>query len=76
MHLYEEQWVLFRSFRDGASARGMALWLKNEQVSARAEGKDVFVLQSLEHKAEWVVAQLPPSEEDLALLAGSAAAAD
>jgi hypothetical protein len=67
--LHEEQWVLFRSFADDAGARGMCLWLKNEQVAARREGKDVFVPHSFEHKAEWIVAQLPPTEEDLTLLA-------
>jgi hypothetical protein len=69
VHLYEEQWVLFRSFADAAAARGMCLWLKNEQISARCESHDVFVLESLRHRAEWIVAQLPPTAEDLNLLA-------
>jgi hypothetical protein len=71
VHFYEEQWVLFRSFEDEAAARGMCLWLTNEQISARAERKDVFVLKSLSNRAEWIVAQLPPTREDLiGLLAG------
>lgn len=69
MHLYEEQWVLFRSFADPAAAKGMCVWLKNEQVSARCEGNDVFILESLRHRAAWIVAQLPPTEEELNVLA-------
>lgn len=69
MHLYEEQWVLFRSFGDDSAAKGMCLWLENEQISARCERNDVFVLNSLRHRADWIVAQLPPTEEDLSLLA-------
>lgn len=69
MHLYEEQWVLFRSFGDDNAAKGMCLWLENEQISARCERNDVFVLKSLRHRADWIVAQLPPTEEDLSLLA-------
>jgi hypothetical protein len=68
VHLYEEQWVLFRSFADAPAARGMCLWLKNEQISVRCEGHDVFVLTSLRYRAEWIVAQLPPTAEDLNLL--------
>lgn len=69
MHLYEEQWVLFRSFADEVAAKGMCLWLKNEQISARVERNDVFILESLRHRAEWIVAQLPPTQEDLSVLA-------
>jgi hypothetical protein len=71
VHLYEEQWVLFRSFGDATAARGMCLWLKNEQVSARCVRNDVFVLESLWHRADWIVAQLPPTAEELNLLAVS-----
>jgi hypothetical protein len=72
VHLYEEQWVLFRSFGDTSAAKGMCLWLKNEQISARSERNDVFVLESLWQRADWIVAQLPPTEEDLSLLAADA----
>jgi hypothetical protein len=72
VHLYEEQWILFRSFDDAAAARGMCVWLKNEQISARCESRDVFVLASLRHRAEWIVEQLPPTQEDLNLLAVAA----
>jgi hypothetical protein len=69
VHLHEEQWILFRSFEDAAAARGMCLWLENEQISARCESQDVFVLSSLRHRAEWIVEQLPPTQEDLNFLA-------
>ena len=69
MKFHEEQWVLFRSFEDASAAKGMCLWLQNEQIGARCEGCGVFILQSLEHRAEWVVSQLPPTVEDLSLLA-------
>src|SRR4029450_13936422 len=36
----EEEWVLFRTFNDEATARGMCLWLTNEQIAARREGAD------------------------------------
>lgn len=69
----EEEWVLFRTFGDEAAARGMCLWLQNEQIAARREGGDVFIARSLEHRAEWIWDQLPPTDEDLSLLATSAA---
>jgi hypothetical protein len=72
VQFYEEQWVLFRTFDDASAAKGMCLWLQNEQIPARCEGGGVFVLQSLEHRAEWIVSQLPPTAEDLSQLATGA----
>jgi hypothetical protein len=72
-HYEKEAWTLFRSFEDAAAARGMCLWLKNEQIAVRCERHDVFVPRNLEHRAEWVVAQLPPTEEELSLIAVSEA---
>lgn len=69
MQPYEEEWTLFRSFDEEAPARGMCMWLRNEQVAARVERRDVFIPKSMRHRAEWIVAQLPPSEEDLHLAA-------
>lgn len=69
VHLYEEEWVLFRSFGDTAAAKGMCVWLKNEQISARCERNEVLILKSLRHRADWIVAQLPPTEDELSLLA-------
>jgi hypothetical protein len=69
VHLYEEEWILFRTFHDVPVAKGMCLWLQNEQIAARHESNHVLVLRSLEHRAEWVVDQLPPTEEELRNLA-------
>jgi hypothetical protein len=68
VHLQEE-WTLFREFADHGAARGMEIWLRNEQIAAKHEGGGVFVARSLRHRAEWIVAQLPPTEEELTTLA-------
>jgi hypothetical protein len=74
-----EDWELFRSFTDPGSAEVMCSWLLREQVPAKVETRSlenaieaqycVFVHRSLAHRARWVVAQLPPSEEELEFLA-------
>ena len=43
----EEKWVLFRSFADETAARGMCVWLRNEQIDARREKGEVFIAHSL-----------------------------
>ena len=74
-----EEWELFRSFRDAGSAEVMCKWLLREEVPAKVETRSlehaieaqycVFVHHRLAHRARWVVAQLPPSEEELEFLA-------
>jgi hypothetical protein len=74
-----EDWELFRSFSDSGSAEVMCNWLLREQVPAKVETRSlenaieahycVFVHRTLAHRARWVVAQLPPSEEELDFLA-------
>jgi hypothetical protein len=74
-----KDWELFRSFADLGSAEVMCSWLLREQVPAKVETRSlenaieaqycVFVHRSLAHRARWVVAQLPPSEEELDFLA-------
>jgi len=74
-----DEWELFRSFDNPASADVMCQWLLREQVPARVETRSlehgieakhcVFVHRSLAHRARWVVAQLPPSDEELEYLA-------
>jgi hypothetical protein len=71
--LPQEEWIEFREFADDGAARGMEIWLRNEQIAARQEGGSVFVARSLRHRAEWIVAQLPPTEEELNALATTAA---
>jgi hypothetical protein len=72
-------WELFRSFADLGSAEVMCTWLLREEVPAKVETRSlengieaqycVLVHRSLAHRARWVVAQLPPSEEELDFLA-------
>ena len=74
-----DEWLLFRSFDDHGSADVMCQWLLREQVPAKVVPRTlenalesqfgVFVLRSLAHRARWVVAQLPPSDEELEYLA-------
>jgi hypothetical protein len=66
----EEEWMLFCRFDDPRAAEGLCVWLRNEQVKARAERGAVYVERSQCHRAYWVVDHLPPTEEDLMLLAG------
>jgi hypothetical protein len=57
----------------------MCRWLTREDVPARIEGRSlqsgreaefwVFVHRSLAHRARWIVAQLPPTDEELTFLA-------
>jgi hypothetical protein len=69
----EEEWMLFREFDEPRSAMGLSVWLRNEQVAARAEGNAVFIPRSQRHRAGWVVSHLPPTEDDLRILAANAA---
>jgi len=74
-----EDWEMFRSFENSGAAKVMCDWLLREQVPARVETRSlenavesqycVFVHRSLAHRARWVVAQLPPSDEELEYLA-------
>ena len=74
-----DDWELFRSFTDSGSAEVMCTWLLRENVPAKVETRSlengveaqhcVFVHRRLAHRARWVVAQLPPSDEELEFLA-------
>ncbi len=74
-----EEWEVFRSFDDLGSAEVMCTWLLRENVPAKVETRSlenareakycVFVHRTLVHRARWVVAQLPPSDEELEFLA-------
>ena len=74
-----DDWELFRVFTDAGSADTMCNWLRLENVPARVESRSlenareaefcVFVLRSLAHRARWVVAQLPRTDEELDFLA-------
>ncbi|APV48865.1 hypothetical protein BWI17_03725 [Betaproteobacteria bacterium GR16-43] len=74
-----DEWEMFRSYADQGSAEVMCSWLLREDVPAKVETRSlengregqycVFVHRSLVHRARWVVAQLPPSDEELEFLA-------
>ena len=77
--MIEDDFEPFRSFDDLGSAEVMCSWLIREQVPAKviprtlenglASNYCVFVASGLAHRARWVVAQLPPSDEELGYLA-------
>jgi hypothetical protein len=74
-----DEWEVFRTFDDLGSAEVMCSWLLREEVPAKVETRSlevgregrycVFVHRTLAHRARWVVAQLPPSDEELEFLA-------
>jgi len=73
------EWEVFRSFPKESAAIAMCGQLRAGEcpatVSPRALGNAVeteycvFVPRSLAHRARWIVAQLPVSEEELEFLA-------
>lgn len=74
-----EEWELFRRFSDLGSAEVLCAWLLREGVPAMVDPRylenalegeyHVLVHRKLVHRAGWVVAQLPPSDEELEFLA-------
>lgn len=75
----DDDWTLFDSFDDPASAQVMCRWLLREDVPAKVLPRTlehaieanfgVFVPRCLAHRARWVVAQLPPTDAELEYLA-------
>jgi hypothetical protein len=73
------EWIVFRSFPDENAAGALAGQLRSgdcpAEVNPRALGSGVetefcvFVPRSLEHRARWIVAQLPISDAELEFLA-------
>jgi hypothetical protein len=61
--------MLFRKFDEPRAAAGFCLWLRNEQVDARAEANAVYIHRNQYHRAEWIVEHLPPTEDELLALA-------
>jgi hypothetical protein len=68
---YEE----FRTFSDRGSADSLASWLEFEGVPSYVESRAhetqfvVYVLETLAHRARWIVAQSPPTDAELDFLA-------
>lgn len=75
----DDRWEAFRSFAELGAAQAPCAQLELERVPARIEARApesgveaqylVLVGATLAHRARWVVAQLPPSEEELNFLA-------
>jgi hypothetical protein len=74
-----EEWEFFKSFPDFGPAEAMRVWLQHENVPTKIEARSlesgiehqycVFVAKRLAHRARWVTAQLPPTEQELEFLA-------
>jgi hypothetical protein len=72
-------WVAFRSFPDESAAVALCGQLRSSECPAKFESRaignavetqyTVFVPKSLEHRARWIIAQLPISDEELEFLA-------
>jgi hypothetical protein len=68
---YEE----FQTFSDRGSAESLCSLLEFEGVPSYVESRAhemqfvVCVLKQLAHRARWIVAQLPPTDEELDFLA-------
>jgi len=74
-----DEWELFQEFADLGPAEAMGSWLEFEEVPCKVEARALesgregrfclFVAKSLAHRARWIVAQLPPTDEELEFLA-------
>jgi hypothetical protein len=75
----DEVYVEFSVFSDRGPANSLSSWLQSEGVPCYVEPRAlsgavetrfiVFVLKNLEHRARWIVSQMPPSEVELEFLA-------
>jgi hypothetical protein len=58
------------SLRSRLRSEGIPCYVEPQALSGAMETQfAVFVLRKLEHRARWVVSQLPPSEAELEFLA-------
>lgn len=74
-----DEWEEFRTFPSLGAAEAISAHLESEGVPTFIESRKaesavealfvVFVVSSLAHRARWVTAQLPPSDEELNFLA-------
>jgi hypothetical protein len=76
---HRDDWEFFRTFADLDPAEAMRSWLEFEGVPCKIEARAlenaresrfcVFVAKALAHRARWIVAHLPPTDEELEFLA-------
>lgn len=72
------QWEPFRGFDERGAADAQCLQLQNDGVPCKVETRAlergieaqywVLVPKSLAHRARWITAQLPPTDEELTFL--------
>jgi hypothetical protein len=75
----DNAWESFRGFQERGAAEALCVQLQHDGVPCKVETRalesgietDYWVLvpKSLAHRARWITAQLPPTEEELTFLA-------
>ena len=75
----KDEWEVFRAFPERGPADALCAQLRLAEIPSKVEPRAlenaietqycVFVASYLAHRARWVVAQLPPTEEELNYLA-------
>ena len=75
----DNAWESFRGFRERGAAEVLRVQLQHAGVPCKVETRAlesgiethywVLVPKSLAHRARWITAQLPPTEEELTFLA-------
>jgi hypothetical protein len=75
----DNRWESFRRFGERGAAEALCVQLQHEGVPCKVEARAlecgiethywVLVSKLLAHRARWITAQLPPSEEELTFLA-------
>jgi hypothetical protein len=74
-----DPWESFRCFEERGAAEALCVQLQHDGVPCKVETRAlesgieahywVLVPESLAHRARWITAQLPPTEEELTFLA-------
>jgi hypothetical protein len=74
-----DPWESFREFAERGPAEALLVQLRHDGVPCKVETRAlesgieahywVSIPKSLAHRARWITAQLPPTEEELAFLA-------
>lgn len=75
----DNRWESFRGFGKRGAAEALCVQLQHDGVPCKVEVRAlesgiethywVLVPKSLAHRARWITAQLPPTEEELTFLA-------
>jgi hypothetical protein len=75
----DDRWESFRAFEDRGGAEALCVQLQHDGVPCKVETRAlesgiethywVLIPKSLAHRARWITAQLPPTEDELTFLA-------